>query len=227
MISFLMSMLFYQRSDKAFTVEEINQFELMFSEAHQNGGLVNFNSVFPKYRFIDYIIQQKNAVAHGSNNMGIESFETRRQTLYNGKLVDAIFASKDGIWPIFYAVFDRGKLVSNFRNGCIKTRSKKRYYFFSLTKQTLDRNPWTTGMIYFMLSETFELTSTSKIYFDEWVSKQEVKPMLRLCVCKEDFEYINKISTHKQTESLLTTWFFYKLRTSLLRYLRKNVARSY
>lgn len=213
-ISLLMSILFYRRSSVPFSNEEVDVYENMFSKAIQNDGMVNYLTAFPKYRFIDYIIQKKNLVVHGSNNVGIEKFETRNQTLFNGQLVDAIFATKDGIWPIFYAVFDRQKLENNFRNGCLKVRSNKRFYFFSMTKQTMDRDPWTYGMIYFMSSDLFERTSKTPVYFDEWISKLEVRPIMKLMVCKEDFEFANKISIHRPMESMVLTWLLYKIRTT-------------
>jgi hypothetical protein len=44
---------------------------------------------------------------HGSNNRHIVQFEPRKQTLFNGQYVEAVFATQDGIWAVFYAVFNR------------------------------------------------------------------------------------------------------------------------
>lgn len=216
MPSLLLKIIFYQRSVLPFSTIENENFETIYSKAIQNNGVVDYQSNFPKYRFIDYLIQKKNFVVHGSNNKNINQFETREQTLFNGQMVNAIFATKDGVWPIFYAILDRSKLVRNFRNGCIKSSNSKRYYFFSLTKETIDSDPWTTGMIYFLSSERFERSSQSKVYFDEWISKEVVKPVIKLVVGKEDFEYIDKISIHNHRESIITTWLLYKIRTSFL-----------
>ncbi|WP_256762166.1 hypothetical protein [Cohnella sp. WQ 127256] len=222
MISFILNLLFYQRSNSPFSSEENTEFEDMYIKSIQNTGIINYQSEFPKYRFIDYLIQEKSFVAHGSNNKDIELFETRKQTLYNGEFVNAIFATKDGIWSIFYATLDRSKVVNNFRNACLKTLKNKKYYFFSLTKKTLDKDPWTSGMIYLLSSELFEQTNKTRVHFDEWISKQEIKPVLRLDVSKDDFEYINKISTHKSKESIITTWLLYKVRTSILGHTKRT-----
>ncbi|MFC5472285.1 hypothetical protein ACFPPD_26730 [Cohnella suwonensis] len=222
MISFILNLLFYRRSNPSFSNEELNDFEDLYIRAIQNNGVINYQYDFPKYRFIDYLIQEKNFVAHGSNIKDIELFETRKQTLFNGEYVNAIFATKDGIWPIFYAILDRSKVVNNFRNGCFKALNNKKYYFFSLTKKTLDKDPWTTGVIYFLLSESFEQTNKTRVHFDEWISRQETKPVLKLDVSKEDFEYINKISTHKPKESIIITWLLYKIRTSILGHSKRT-----
>ncbi len=197
-----------------FSAAEMDDFERMYHEAVAVNGIVNYQSKFPKHRFIDYLTEFKNVVAHGSNNSKIETFETRQQTLFSGKSVEAIFAAKDGIWPIFYAILDRNKVVYNFRNGCFKTKNKRRFYFFSITQQTLDNEPWTTGYVYLLPSESFERASYTRVYVDEWISKQEVKPLLKMEVSPSDFEYHNKVSIHRPRESILMTWLLYKIRTS-------------
>lgn len=221
-LSHLARILFYQRSELPFTNMEINNFEDIYFRAVQNSGIINYQSEFPKYRFINYLIQEKNFVVHGSNNKNIDLFETRRQTLFNGRYVNAIFATKDGIWPIFYAILDRSKIVDNFRNGCIKSLNDRSYYFFSLTKETIVKDPWTSGMVYFLSSELFERTNNTRIYFDEWISKEVTKPVVKLEVRKEDFEYRNKISIHNHRESIIRTWLLYKIRISFLGHSKRT-----
>ncbi|MWC27571.1 hypothetical protein [Paenibacillus sp. MMS18-CY102] len=41
--------------------------------------------------------------------------------LFNGKAAEAVFASADGIWSIFYAVFDRRKVGMHASNQRIAT----------------------------------------------------------------------------------------------------------
>ncbi|MBB6635290.1 hypothetical protein [Cohnella thailandensis] len=211
----ILKRLFYQRIESDFSLNEINDFTRIYNKALQNNGVITFDSKFPKYRFIDFIIKEKNYVVHGSNNKEIHLFETRRQTLYNGKYVDAVFASKDGIWSIFYAVLDRSKVVPNFRNGCFKARNNNRFYYFSLTQETWDKAPWTSGTVYFLSSELFEQTNIGRVYFDEWVCTQQIKPVLRLDVYIDDFEFLDKVATHKARESIIKTWLLYKIRTYL------------
>ncbi|MFD0674912.1 hypothetical protein [Cohnella sp. GCM10027633] len=214
MLSLMLKLLFCRRTVPAFSTEERDRFEEMYLSAIRNNGVVCYSSELPKSRFIDYLIQEKSFVAHGSNRMNIERFEPREQTLYNGELVNAVFATKDGVWPMFYAILDRSKVVGNFRNGCLRTANDTRHYFFSLTKKTIAQNPWICGTIYLLSSDTFERTHKSRVYFDEWISRQEAKPVLRLEVSAEDFEYRDKISAHKPEESIVTTWLRYKFRTS-------------
>lgn len=146
---------------------------------------------------------------HGSNNKVITEFEPRRQTLYNGKYVDAVFATKDGYWPLFFATLDKNKIQGSFRNGCLQTSNGNKYYFFSITQETYFNNPWTNGMIYFLPDESFEKASNGIVSFDEWISKHPVKPIARLEVDPEDFYFFNRITNHKDSESIIQTWVLY------------------
>lgn len=132
--------------------------------------------------------------------------------MYNGKYVEAVFATKDGIWPVFYSILDKDKLVGNIRNGCLETRSGKKCYFFSITKETYLNNPWTQGMIYFLPRESFDKASKEIISFDEWISEKLVKPLVRIEVDLIDFYFKDRVAVHKAKEPLLKTWLLYKMR---------------
>lgn len=226
MILVLLRMLFYGRAKPSFTEEEIRDFDRIYEHAMSNGdGLIRWDTPYPKHRFIDYMTGRKKLVAHGSNAAGIERFETREQALFSGRPVEAVFASKDGIWPIFFAVLDRGKLAGGFRNGCIQTKQGARFYFFSLNRETMDKAPWTRGCVYLLPSETFERSHAAAVYFDEWVSKQAVRAVLRLEVSPVDFAYANRVAVHGPHESILKTWLLYKWRTRGLK-IRPGAANS-
>lgn len=220
--SMLLGMLFYRAPYLSFSSEEIEVFENIYAEAASSHSEIGYDCRFPKYRFLQYISETKPVILHGSNNKSILEFETRRQTLFNGQYVEAVFATKDGIWPVFYAVFDRSKLSGNFRNACLNVRNDKHtYYFFSLTPETKMKNPWQDGMVYLLPQEPFENVSDSIVFFDEWVSKTPVKPIAKIAVTPQDFYFINKVSRHKATESILATWFLYKLRTIVGKFTEK------
>ncbi|EFM12690.1 hypothetical protein PaecuDRAFT_0201 [Paenibacillus curdlanolyticus YK9] len=209
----LMKLLFEHRVDPPFTEEETAEFERLYAAALQHGGNVDYQSKFSKFRFIDYIVQTRKYVVHGSNYRTIKQFEMRKQTLFDGTVVNAVFASTDGLWSIFYAVFDRSKVTTNFRNACFKSMDRNRYYFFSLTRDTMDRDPWTTGIVYFIPGDRFEQVHKRRIHFDEWISNMPVSPQLMLVVDRRDFEPIRRISVHKPKEPMIKTWLLYKFRT--------------
>ncbi|MFC4307320.1 hypothetical protein ACFO1S_28235 [Cohnella boryungensis] len=104
----------------------------MYDQAIRQRGLIEYDSSYPKFRFLQYLSLLQQTLFHGSNNNEIDEFEPRRQTLYNGRYVDAVFATNDGIRPFFYAILNKSKLMGDFRNDCLALSKKKhRYYFFS------------------------------------------------------------------------------------------------
>lgn len=213
LLNILLTILFYRSPRSDFTEEEINAFDKLYSDAVNGDGVVRYSSKFPKWRFIQYVSKRKNVLLHGSNNGSIQTFEPRKQTLYNGELVEAVFATKDGIWPMFYAVLDKNKLQGSIRNGCLEVRGNRKFYYFSMTKETRANNPWTKGTLYFLPMDSFEKVSHETISFDEWISKTFVTPLAKLDVDVSDFYYHHKVTAHKDGESLYKTMFMYKLRS--------------
>lgn len=220
MISILMKILLYSSPRAEFPPEEIVEYDELILRVYE-GQLIPKGLPFPKYRFLQYLTLKGDFVFHGSNNLEIDIFEPRKQTLFNGRKTKAVFASSEPIWSIFYAVFDRSKLVGSYRNGCLVYKNKK-YHYYSLNKSTMQNNPWTTGMLYILPKSKFKPTDNGKIHFDEWICHDFVEPVSKLAVGVEDFYYINRVATHMNKESLLKTWLFYKIRT--LRVKSKNTS---
>lgn len=222
LIIFIMNLLFYRSPKISFSEQEIDEYNLIFNDAINRDGLINYTSQFSKQRFIQYIASNKNVLLHGSNNKMITEFEPRRQTLYNGKYVNAVFATKDGLWPVFYAILDKTKVSRNIRNGCLETINGNKFYFFSLTQETYLNNPWTNGMIYFVPHETFTKASNEIVSFDEWISKEPVRPIAKLVVDWTDFYFLNRITIHHYNEPIIKTWLLYKWRNTFGRFRNKT-----
>ncbi|WP_025028922.1 hypothetical protein [Caldalkalibacillus mannanilyticus] len=224
MLKLLLSSLFYPAPSINIDEEQEKQFKKLVDTMMNNRGeLIDYPSNFPKYHFIKYMSQTGKFVFHGSNNHDIEIFEPREQTLYNNKLTKAIFASTDPIWPIFYAVLRRDNVVASFRNGCLVHRNQ-RYHYYSLNQSTIRNDPWTEGMLYILPNQTFFKSGNGRVQFDEWISHEPVAPIGKIPVSVDDFFYHNKVSVHKDGESLWKTWFLYKIRT--LRANSKMAARN-
>ncbi|WP_136603940.1 hypothetical protein [Paenibacillus dokdonensis] len=214
----LLRLLLYRHTHPVFSEKEQEEFNHLYEKAVQDGGIMSYDSSYPKYRFLQYITQTKPVLFHGSNHPEIEEFEPRRQTLFDGTYTNAVFSSADGIWPLFYAVLNRSKLAGNIRNGCIVSAGKKeRFYFFSLSRETEDSFPWADGMIYILPRDSFRRAEEGKLYFDEWISEQPVKPMMRLQVSPEDFIFLSRTAWHRSTEPLFKTYALYKWRSKFIK----------
>ncbi|MGV3465457.1 MAG: hypothetical protein ACO1OT_09215 [Heyndrickxia sp.] len=195
------------------TPKEKKQLELLFEHLTKaNHPKLEYNLPIPKYKFLSYIVENRQVILHGSNHPSIHTFEPRDQTLFNGKPVNAVFATKDPIWSIFYAVFRKESVYSNFRNGCISADYTYKYHFYSLTKETFQNKPWTSGTVYILPQETFQHVGSGDIIFDEWISKEPVTPIAKIEVEPEDFYFLSKVASHHANERLLKTWLLYKIR---------------
>jgi hypothetical protein len=211
--SILLRMILNQVPQFAYSEDEVREYNRMYDTAIEDNNPIDYHSNFPKYRFIQYISETRNVLLHGSNHQHIEQFEPRLQTLYDGKWTEAVFATKDGIWPVFYAILNRSKVLKNFRNGSIRhTRTKRNYHFYSLDNLSDQDDIWLPGTIYFLEDKTFSGAAGSMLSFNEWTSLVAVKPITRLDVDPSDFYYMNQVSIHHHQESMIRTYLSYKIR---------------
>ena len=180
--------------------QAIEEFDEMFTRyiSSNNGSSFTYNSSYPLYMFLNYVIEKKGLVVHGSNNSSINLFEPKNSSLFNGKPIKAVFASSDGVWSLFFAVQNRKGYVGSIRNLCLSVTTNKgikRYYYFSTNNDAPNR--WTDGTIYFFPKNLFKQGGIR----DEWVCEKELKPLAKLNVTPSDFPFINQVRVHRETES--------------------------
>lgn len=206
---------FFLKKDIRFTwtVQESEQYDQLFEQLCQSDQPYILPEHVDILRFL-YFIQQKHQVLfHGTNQGQIETFEPRKQTLFNGKDTVAVFASQDPVWSMFYAVLDKQKITGSIRNACIRiANSFVKHYYFSINQATSNLSPWTDGYLYLLKREHFQPASRHEIAFDEWVSAKEVTPLGRIKLKPEDFPLLQKVTIHTEGENILKSWFLYKLR---------------
>ncbi|MFD2042972.1 hypothetical protein ACFSTA_01470 [Ornithinibacillus salinisoli] len=180
--------------------EIIASFEQLYDQyvSPGNGNLIPYGSKVPKYMFLNYLIEEKNILVHGSNIPNIVTFEPKEQTLFNGIKVKAVFAASDGIWPMFFALINRSKYGGSLRNVCLTVKSNKgikRYYYFSLNND-FDDELWDQGMLYLFHKEKFKQGGIK----DEWICKEPVKPLAKITVNPSDFIFKDTISFHHESD---------------------------
>lgn len=197
------------------------EMELEFEQIYQASSgfenhVIQYDSRFPKWQFLQYLVDQRHIILHGSNSVGISTLEPSEQTDFAGKRVKAVFATRDSIWSIFFAVLDMRQYQGSLRNACWVigdgSREDKRYYFFSINKSLVE-GVWTGGMVYLLPAEEFSAAAQGVVRFDEWLCKGSVTPIANLPVSIQDFPLVGKVAQHDDKESMLTSWFLYKRRT--------------
>lgn len=218
----ILSILFNPSPRVLLNEDEEKIFNNIFEEASQKPDkLIDYKLSIPKYTFLQYLSDTKPILLHGSNNKDIGLFEPREQTLFNGEMTKAIFATKDAIWSIFFAILKKDSIVGNFRNGSISANDKQWYHYYSLTQPTFSNEPWMNGIIYILPIDSFKAPNKGTIQFNEWVSLEPVTPLAKIEITPSDFYFLNKVTCHEPKETISKTWILYKLRTFLGRKNKK------
>jgi hypothetical protein len=185
------------------TPEKLALFAELYTQLCRQGPAAPFDyqAPYPKYEFFCYLVQYQQALLHGSNNPNIAIFEPRPQTDYMGRPVTAVFASPDGIWPIYFAIIDRANYRGSLRNACLwKTNAagqRQKVYFFSINEKMLANNPWIEGTIYILPCTTFtQVLDNEGQPLEEWASAAPVQPLGKLRVSPAEFPFLDKVEGH-------------------------------
>ncbi len=176
-------------------------------DATPQGSFIDYQLNEPKWQFLSYLCKSRNLVLHGSQNLDIVEVEPRMANdvrAYSGQ--DAIYATTDGIWVIYFAIINRRKFKLSLFNSCMDIRlSPDRMigplYFFSITYSALLQKPWCDGTIYILPRETFEQEPAQQmmgatIQFPHWISFKPARPIAKLHVQPQDFPFLAEIHGH-------------------------------
>jgi len=158
------------------------------------GGWVDYRSSRPKHEFLRYLAEERGLLLHGSNDPEIPEFTPRPQHTYTGEPIEAVFATTDGVWVLYFATVARPPVWS-LRNAC-NVLGDSRRYLFSIDTDPAAAATWTNGAVYILERDSF--TST---YDQEWVSTTPVRPRARLAVTPEDFPFRGRVFRHRVGES--------------------------
>jgi hypothetical protein len=158
--------------------------------ATPDGGDVAYDLERPKWWFLHHAIRS-GLLLHGTNEHGLEVLGTRANDDARGAPVDAVFASDDAIWPLYFAVVRREALRYGYINWAVHVRDGSRYVF-SIGADPAAPDSWTNGTIYLLPGESFRRTDSSR----ELVSETAVKPRARLAVAPEDFPFRRRTIEH-------------------------------
>lgn len=161
--------------------------------------------------FIQWLTANELVIFHGSNDPAIEELVPVRKSTELGDPTGrgnrgAVYGTHDGLWAMFFAVIDRGKLKGSIRNG-VETHwsasgERVDIYHFSIHHALLTDRPFTAGAIYLLPRERF---SRHPLYpggpmSNEWGCDEPVRPLGRIPVCPEDFPFLDGIGGHDDGE---------------------------
>lgn len=174
-------------------------------EATPDGAVVDYRLQQPKWWFLHHQIE-RGFLVHGSNEAAISEFRTRANLDAHQQPIEAVFASDDAIWPLYFAVVNR-PVAQSYINWCEHVGNASRY-IFSIGSDPRDERSWTTGTIYLLPRQTFRPTPSSR----ELVSEVPVRPRARLTVEPSDFPLRSHTRGHRRGESVRSVSLRHALR---------------
>lgn len=188
---------------------DVDAFEALWTEQVKpgTGATVDYRLADPRWQFLCWLADTKDVVLHGSGHPSIEEFEPRKAddvSEFGGRT--AVFAASDGLWPMYFALVDRGR-VGSLVNGCAHVlgadggRSGD-YYYFSIDRDALADEPWRPGTVYVLPRQTFEAEPEEQEWYGlrlastHWASPVPVRPLARFAVRPEDFPFLDQVNGH-------------------------------
>jgi hypothetical protein len=191
--------------DLSLNEEKTRAFDAMLASALARNGVIEYDAPYPKHEFLSYMVKYKKLLLHGSNNPNIKYMIPVRMLREADKTrfdnLDAVYATGDGIWPIFYAVANRKCPHFSVRTTCFRaadeTGRERTHYYFSIDREMLKGQPWVDATIYLLPSDTFrQLRNTLGEPLEEWASDESVSVLAKLPVTPADFPFLDAVRTH-------------------------------
>jgi hypothetical protein len=184
--------------------QKVGAFDYLFEEALRLGpaAFIDYNIPYPKHEFLRYLVDQKQILLHGSNQPDVKvllpmRFTTDARAPMNS---ESVFASADGILPMFFAILDRENYVGSMSIGAYRL-SNAVHYFFSINEEMLKSWPFRCGTIYLLPNDTFKPAANGEgVVLEEWISREPVEVLAKLSVSPEDFPLLDAIWGHNEIE---------------------------
>ena len=189
--------------------QKIEAFEYLFLEARRLGpaAFIDYDLKYPKHEFLRYLVERKQILLHGSNYPDLRVLLPMRFTLDARAAMNnqSIFASADGVLPMFFAILDRENYVGTMSIGAYRlpdaTGLATTHYFFSINEAKLKSWPFRCGTIYLLPKDKFKPAADGQgVVLEEWISHEPVQVIAKLSISPEDFPLLDTIWGHNEIE---------------------------
>ncbi|MBO0701836.1 MAG: hypothetical protein J2P38_02810 [Candidatus Dormibacteraeota bacterium] len=187
-------------------------FDALLSRARASGpgAPIEYSLSAPKWQFLAHVAERRGLVLHGSGNHAIARFEPRQADDVDASgNQKAVYGASDGVWPIFFAIFDRARFPSGIViNTCLFVPGEPEpFYFFSISRPALAQNPWREGSVYLLPPDTFERAEpvsagSPSVMTGQVASASPVAPLARLAVAPADFPFLEQVRGHDDPEMI-------------------------
>jgi hypothetical protein len=157
-----------------------------------------------------WLAQRRGVVFHGSPLADLTELSTARRSTDATEWGNqqALYASSDPVWAIYFAVLRRDNGWRGTRNGSLGIRGR-RFYFFAHNRGSASPERFGPGSLYVLPPETFEAEPALAGVVDtaHLVSHVPVKPLARVDVRPEDFPFRDRIAFYREREPMWISMF--------------------
>jgi hypothetical protein len=165
----------------------------------------------PLLPYLRWLALTQDVVFHGSATGDVAELSTVRKSrdakAYGDR--EAVYASQDPVWSLFYAVLDRGAHLGSMRSASLGADQSPigRRYFFSVDRGVGDHRLFGDGWLYVLPAAGFEHERRALGLFDtaHRTSRRPVSPLACFAVTTADFPLRRTVGRHDDSDSVART----------------------
>jgi hypothetical protein len=164
----------------------------------------------PRLDFLRWLAENRPVVFHGSPRDDLRELSTERQswdaTAWGNQ--QAVYASTDPVWAIYFACLRRDGGWKGTRNGSMGKAGGPLYprrYFFLHNRGSASPDRFGPGSLYLLSPRTFvadEPLAGGAIDTAHLVSREPVRPLARIDVTPADFPFADRIRYYRDGEPI-------------------------
>jgi hypothetical protein len=163
----------------------------------------------PRLDFLRWLTMNRPVVFHGSPRDDLRELSTDRQswdaTAWGNQ--QAVYASTDPVWAIYFACLRRDGGWKGTRNGSLGPAGGPLYprrYFFAHNRGSASPERFGPGSLYLLSPQTFVADEplAGEIDTAHLVSLEPVTPLARIDVTPADFPFRNRIGYYRDGEPM-------------------------
>ncbi len=164
--------------------------------------------------FLRWLAENRAVVFHGSPRGALSELSTERKSTDTTQWGNqqAVYASSDPVWAVYFACLRRDGGWTGTRNGSMGAAGGPLYprlYFFVHNRGSRSPDRFGHGSLYLLPPDTFvaDAPLLGGIDTAHLVSHVPVKPLARIDVTPEDFPFRDRVGYYRPREPLLLTLF--------------------
>jgi hypothetical protein len=162
----------------------------------------------PRLDFLCWLAESRAVVFHGSQHNDLRALSTERRsrdsTAWGNQ--QAVYASSDPVWAIYFACLRRDRGWTGTKNGSMGRAGGLLYprrYFFLHNRGSASPDRFGPGSLYLLSPASFiaDKPLAGAIDTAHLVSREPVEPLARVDVTPEDFPFRDRVGYYREGEA--------------------------